>query len=42
MHGLKMTEYNKKYGSSLLYRSWHTCQICGIRWEVVFMIGVEA
>jgi len=30
MHGLKMTEYNKKYGSSLLYRSWHTCQICGI------------
>merc|ERR1719500_1884623 len=30
MHGLKMTEYNQKYGSSLLSRSWHTCQICGI------------
>ena len=32
MHGLKMTEYNQKYGSSLLSRSWHTCQICGIRY----------
>ena len=29
-HGLKMTEYNAMYGSSLVSRSWHTCQICGI------------
>ena len=25
-----MTEYNAMYGSSLVSRSWHTCQICGI------------
>eukprot|EP00090_Calanus_glacialis_P045694 TRINITY_DN8651_c0_g1_i1.p1 TRINITY_DN8651_c0_g1~~TRINITY_DN8651_c0_g1_i1.p1 ORF type:complete len:1419 (-),score=222.67 TRINITY_DN8651_c0_g1_i1:288-4544(-) len=30
MHSLKMTEYNSMYGTSLLSRSWHTCQICGI------------
>merc|ERR1719481_1901084 len=30
MHSLKMTQYNQQYGTSLLVRSWHTCQICGI------------
>ena len=25
-----MTEYNAMYGTSLVSRSWHTCQICGI------------
>jgi len=30
MHSLKMTQYNSMYGTSLLSRSWHTCQICGI------------
>ena len=27
---MKMTEYNAMYGTSLVSRSWHTCQICGI------------
>ena len=25
-----MTEYNSMYGTSLVSRAWHTCQICGI------------
>ena len=25
-----MTEYNCQYGTSLVSRAWHTCQICGI------------